>query len=259
MGYKRSLFKEYAMKRSLYAFLMFSLCALGALAKSGSFITYEVDGKVYEGYYSSPSKKVPLVFIVHDWDGLNAYEIKRAEMLNKMGYAAFAVDLFGKDTRPISLEEKKAFTAALYKDRAKMRKLLDAGFRTAKSLGANVSNAVGIGYCFGGAAILEMARSGTDMKAFVSFHGGLATPKDEDYSKNKGFILVFQGSADQSVSLDEFATLAKELEKEGVKHEMTTYSGAPHAFSVFGTDKYHEVADKKSWRRFSEFLKETLY
>ncbi|MDD2383116.1 MAG: dienelactone hydrolase family protein [Sulfurospirillaceae bacterium] len=247
------------MKKSFYALLMVSLFTVGAIAKSSPFVTYEVDGKVYEGYYSSPSKKAPLVFIVHDWDGLNAYEIKRVEMLNKLGYAAFAVDLFGKDTRPVSLEEKKAFTAALYKDRAKMRKLLDAGLRTAKSLGANVNNAVGIGYCFGGAAILEMARSGADMKAFVSFHGGLATPKDEDYSKNKGFILVFHGSADQSVSLDEFATLAKELEKAGVKHEMTTYSGAPHAFTVFDTDRYREDADKKSWRRFSEFLKETLH
>ncbi|MDD3343466.1 MAG: dienelactone hydrolase family protein [Sulfurospirillaceae bacterium] len=247
------------MRRSFFAILMVSFFAVSAMAQSSSFVPYEVDGKVYEGFYSSPSKKAPLVFIVHDWDGLNAYEIKRVEMLNKLGYAAFAVDLFGKDTRPVSLEEKKAFTTALYKDRAKMRKLLDAGFLTAKSLGANVNNAIGIGYCFGGAAILEMARSGADMKAFVSFHGGLATPQGEDYSKNKGFILVFQGSADQSVSLDEFATLAKELEKADVKHEMITYSGAPHAFTVFNTDRYREDADRKSWKRLREFLQETLY
>lgn len=245
------------MKKVLLVLVMMCLMVFGA--NSNHFISYEVNGKVYEGYYSTPSKKAPLVFIVHDWDGLNEYEIKRVEMLNKLGYAAFAVDLFGKDTRPQTTDEKKAFTAALYKDRAKMRQLLDAGFRTAKSLGANVSNAVGIGYCFGGTAILEMARSGADMKAFVSFHGGLATPQGQDYSKNKGLILVFQGSADQSVSLDEFANFAKELEKAGVKHEMITYSGAPHAFSVFGSERYREDADKKSWRRFSEFLKETLH
>jgi len=70
--------------------------------------------------------------------------------------------------------------------------------------------------------------------------------------------LVLHGSADESVSLDELVGLSKELEKTGIKHEMITYSGAPHAFSVFGSDRYREDADKKSWRRLVEFLDETL-
>jgi dienelactone hydrolase len=244
------------MKTFIALFMLF-ICTTLSFAKEG-FVTYVVDGKTYEGYYTTPSDEAPLVFIIHDWDGLNEYEMTRAKMLNALGYGAFAIDLFGQGVKPVPLEEKKALTNALYNDRAKMRKLLDAGYQAAKKEGANVSNAIGIGYCFGGAALLEMARMGTPLKGFAVFHGGLATPAGEDYMKTKGFILVLHGSADESVSLDEFAGLAKELEKTGLKHEMITYSGAPHAFTVFGTDRYREDADKKSWRRLVEFLGEML-
>lgn len=228
------------------------------LLANGKFVTYEVDGKKYEGYYSSPSKNAPLVYMVHDWDGVTDYEVKRAKMLNDMGYATFAVDLFGKDIRPKETADKKRLTGDLYKDRAKMQTLLNAGFETAKKQGANTNNAVGIGYCFGGAAILEMARSGADLKKFIPFHGGLATPKGQDYSKTKGEIVVFHGSADKAVSMQEFADLTVELEKAGIAHEMLTYSGAPHAFTVIGSSRYHKRADESSWSRFSEILDETL-
>lgn len=236
---------------------MVLLLATFGFAKE-SVVSYEVDGKTYEGYYSTPSDNAPLVFIIHDWDGLNAYEMKRAKMLNTLGYGAFAIDLFGKGVKPVTLEEKKALTNALYNDRAKMQKLLSASYEAAKKEGANVKNAIGIGYCFGGAALLEMARMGTPLKGFASFHGGLATPAGEDYKQTKGFVLILHGSADESMSLDEFAALGKELEKTGIKHELISYSGAPHAFSVFGTERYREDADKKSWRRLVEFLNETL-
>jgi len=244
------------MKNILVATLMLFLATVG-FAKEHA-LTYEVDGKVYEGYYSTPSDNAPLVFIIHDWDGLNAYEMKRAKMLNTLGYGAFAIDLFGKDVKPVTLEEKKRFYCL--KGQKDFTPSVDYSVRcsAAKKEGANVTNAIGIGYCFGGAALLEMARMGTPLKGFASFHGGLATPSGEDYKQTKGFVLILHGTADESVSMDEFTTLAKELEKTGVKHEMIAYSGAPHAFSVFGTERYREDADKKSWRRLVEFLDETL-
>jgi dienelactone hydrolase len=128
----------------------------------------------------------------------------------------------------------------------------------AKAHGGNISNAVAMGYCFGGAAVLEFARSGTDLKGFVSFHGGLDTPVNQNYRSAKGTILVLHGTADGSVSMDDFAALAKTLEEAGVVHEMITYSGAPHAFTVFETDRYREDADRKSWNRFTSYLRETL-
>lgn len=221
-------------------------------------VTYKIDGKEYEGYYKSPSKNAPLVYMVHDWDGITDYEIKRVEMLNNLGYSVFAVDLYGKGIRPTAIEDKKSMTKSLYDNRFEMRKRLDVGLEEAKKLGANTQNAVGMGYCFGGSSILEMARSGANLKAFIPFHGNLATPEGQDYKNTKGKIVVFHGSADKVVPFSEFSSLAIELENSGIKHEMITYGGADHAFSVFQGAKYNEDADKKSWKRFTEVLEETL-
>ncbi|BCR04346.1 dienelactone hydrolase [Desulfuromonas versatilis] len=243
--------------KSLITLICLSILSATAHA-AGSTVTYQVDGAPFEGYYLSPAESAPLVVIVHDWDGLNDYEVKRAEMLAGMGYAVFAVDLFGKGVRPTTTEEKKQLTGALYKDRQRMRALLKGGLDAAKAQGGNIENAVAIGYCFGGAAVLELARTGTDLKGFVSFHGGLATPEGQDYSKARGKLLVLHGTADASVSMEDFAALAVQLESQGINHEMITYSGAPHAFTVFGSDRYRQDADEKSWKRFGEFLVETL-
>lgn len=242
------------MKKLFLGILVLSL----SLFASGKYITYEVDGVEYEGYYSSPSKDAPLVYLIHDWDGLTDYEVKRASMLYDLGYATFAVDLFGKGVKPQTVPEKKKLTGALYKDREKMRKLLYAGLQAAKKQDANTKNALGIGYCFGGTALLEFARSGAPLKAFAPFHGGLKTPAGQDYSNIKGEIVVFHGSADKVVKIEEFVGLVNELEQANVKHEMITYSGAPHAFSVFGSKRYKEDADKASWKRFTQVLEETL-
>lgn len=239
---------------TLFFVLIFSSTAMAA----GNFVTYEVNGKPYEGYFVSPSPNAALILLVHDWDGLDDYEVKRANMLADIGYAVFAVDLFGAGVRPTELKDKRQHTGELYKDRDKMRTLLNTALQTAKSKGANVHNAVAMGYCFGGAAVLELARSGADLKGFVTFHGGLSTPAGQDYSKTKGKLLILHGTADTAITMDQFADLANKLEEKGIPHEMITYSGAPHAFTVFGTNRYREDADKKSWKRFTAFLDETL-
>lgn len=237
--------------------LLLTLLSMSVFASNG-FVTYTVDGKKYESYYSSPSKNAPLVYMVHDWDGITDYEIKRVKMLNDLGYAVFAVDLYGKGVRPTQIKDKKKLSGSLYKDRELMRKLLYSGLNEAEKQGANTKNALGMGYCFGGAAILEFARSGAELKSFIPFHGGLKTPKGQDYSKTKGDIIVFHGTADKVVKMVDFATLASELETAKIDHEMITYSGAPHAFTVFGSKKYHQKADESSWERFQEILEEKL-
>ena len=242
------------MIKILYGLIL----SAGLIWANSDFVTYEVNGEKYEGYYISPSKNAPLVYLVHDWDGLTQYEVKRARLLYSLGYATFAVDLFGKGVRPTKKDEKKKLTKALYNDRDKMRMLLNAGLDVAKLQGANINNSVGIGYCFGGAAILEMARSGADLKSFIPFHGGLKTPEGQNYTQTKGSIFVFHGSADKSVSMQDFANLTNELETAGIPHEMSTYSGAPHAFTVFGSKRYHKKADESSWRRFIGVLDATL-
>ena len=245
------------MRYFIYAIFLLTV-ATYASGATGTSVTYQVNGQSYEGYYISPSERAPFVLLIHDWDGLTDYEIKRADMLAKLGYAVFALDLFGAGVRPTEIKDKRQHTGELYKDREKMRALMKGALDTAGNKGADVDNAVAFGYCFGGAAVLELARSGAGLKGFATFHGGLKTPQGQDYSKTRGKILIMHGSADTAIPMDQFADLAQELESAGVAHEMITYGGAQHAFTVFGGGRYQEIADKKSWKRFTEFLADTL-
>jgi dienelactone hydrolase len=239
---------------TLFSILIFSSTAIAA----GEFVSYEVNGEPYEGYFVSPSPNAALILLIHDWDGLTDYEVKRANMLADLGYAVFALDLFGTGVRPTRVTDKRQHTGELYKNREKMRALMKGALDKAKDKGARIDNAVAVGYCFGGAAVLELARSGADLKGFATFHGGLKTPQGQNYTNTRGKILIMHGSADTAITMDQFADLAKELESAGVAHEMITYGGAQHAFTVFGENRYQETADKKSWKRFTAFLEETL-
>ncbi|MDN3398464.1 dienelactone hydrolase family protein [Psychrobacter sp. APC 3426] len=219
-------------------------------------ITYTVDEQPYQGYYAKADKaNAPFILLIHDWDGLTDYERKRADMLAKQGYNVFAADMFGTGVRPTELADKKRLTAALYDDRSKMRRLLQGALNAGQEQGNNVREGVTMGYCFGGSVALELARSGFPQKAFVPFHGGLELPAGQTYDKTKGQILVFHGSADEAVPLEDFTALGKTLEASKVPHEILTYSGAVHAFTDFNNpDRYDARADERSWRRYTDFL-----
>ena len=228
-------------------------------AQAGESVTYSVGGAEFEGY-SAPAKgdSKGLVLIIHDWDGLTGYEEKRAEILAEMGYDAFAVDLFGKGNRPADVDARRAETGKLYSDREKMRSLLLGGLATAREHSSGP--AVVMGYCFGGAAVLEMARSGQaeDIAGYASFHGGLATPEGQSYPASTPPLLIAHGGADTAITMDEVAALSKELEAGGLTYKLEVYSGAPHAFTVFDSAAYREVADMQSWQTFQEFLATNL-
>ncbi|MGB0747893.1 MAG: dienelactone hydrolase family protein [Magnetospiraceae bacterium] len=228
-------------------------------AQAGEAVTYDVNGEPFEGYFApASSDSKGLVVVVHDWDGMTEYEMKRADMLADMGYDVFALDLFGKGNRPMEMETRRAETGKLYKDRERMRALLLGGLDQARAKSAE--NTVVMGYCFGGAAILELARSGkaADIAGYVSFHGGLATPEGQSYPLDTPPLLIAHGGADTAVPMSQVADLSAQLEEAQISYEIEVYSGAPHAFTVFGSDRYWEVADKKSWAAFTAFLETQL-
>ncbi len=246
------------MRFMILGFLLSALLPLGAVA--GQNVSYNVDGVAYEGYRASPvGSSRGLVLVIHDWDGLTDYEVQRAEMLAAMGYDAFAVDLYGKGNRPADRDAKKAETKKLYNDREKMRALILAGLAQARTSN-NGKAAVVMGYCFGGAAVLELARSGkaSDIAGYATFHGGLSTPEGQSYPQSTPPLLIAHGGADTSITMEHVAQLSKELEAVGVTYEIQVYSGAPHAFTVIGSKRYQKVADEQSWSAFSEFLATNL-
>jgi dienelactone hydrolase len=226
---------------------------------AGESVTYSIAGNAFEGYQSKAvGSSKGLVVVIHDWDGLTDYEEKRVNMLSEMGYDAFAVDLYGRGNRPVETGAKKAETGKLYKDRAKMRSLILGGLAEARKL--SNQSAVVMGYCFGGAATLELARSGKaeNVRGFATFHGGLSTPDGQSYAKDTPPLLIAHGAADTAITMQDVASLSGELEAAGVTYTVEVYSGAPHAFTVFGSSRYQERADKLSWMAFTEFLEATL-
>lgn len=230
-----------------------------ATAVAGESVVYSVEGGNYEGYSAkAEGASKGLVLVIHDWDGLTEYEERRADMLAEMGYDVFAVDLYGQGNRPVDTGAKKAETAKLYNDRELMRGLILGGLAEARKL--NDGPAVVMGYCFGGAAVLELARSGQarNVAGYATFHGGLSTPEGQSYPADTPPLLIAHGGADSSITMDDVAALSKELEATGVPYEIQVYSGAPHAFTVFGSDRYREVADTQSWDAFQDFLAANL-
>lgn len=182
------------------------------LSTAGEIVNYQINAESFQGYMASssaPSKG--LVLVIHDWDGLTDYEVKRADMLAELGYDAFAVDLYGKGNRPVETGAKKAETGKLYKNRERMRKLILGGLAEARKNGTQKT--VVMGYCFGGAATLELARSGqaTDVVGYSTFHGGLKTPEGQSYSGVKSPILIAHGGADAAIPMSDVAQLSIEL------------------------------------------------
>ncbi|MEI4234399.1 dienelactone hydrolase family protein [Roseovarius sp. D22-M7] len=232
------------------------LLAVPAMAED---VPYEVDGDAFTGYRASAEEPKGLVLIVHDWDGLTEYERQRADMLAEMGYDAFAVDIFGDDTPTDTVDHRRAAMGALFGDRERMRALLDAGAEAALS-GSEAERMVVMGYCFGGAATLEMARNDVvdAVAGYATFHGGLSTPEGQGYDGDEPPLLIMHGGADTSITLDDVATLGAEMEEAGTTYRIEIYSGAPHAFTVFDGDRYDERADAESWSAFTAFLEQRL-
>ena len=233
-----------------------SLAAFGMSAQAGDLVTYEVDGAEYEGYLAEATRESKgLVIVIHDWDGLDDYEMTRAEMLADEGYDAFAIDLYGKGNRPDTTEAKKEEVGKLYNDRETMRTRILTGLDIARSESGETL-AVVMGYCFGGGATLELARSGEaeDVAGYATFHGSLGKPDDQNYEATSAPILIAHGGADAGIPNSKAVELIDELEAAGVTYELEIYSGAPHAFTVFGSDRYQERADEKSWNSFLNFL-----
>ena len=139
-----------------------------------------------------------------------------------------------------------------------MRRLILGGLQEARK--ASDQKVVVMGYCFGGAAAFELARSGKagDVVGYASFHGGLETPAGQAYPADTPPILIAHGGADTSVSMDDVAALVSELESAGVPYEVQVYSGAPHGFTEFSSDRYQKRADEQSWKAFSDFLATNL-
>ncbi|WP_285114473.1 dienelactone hydrolase family protein [Leifsonia sp. fls2-241-R2A-40a] len=225
-------------------------------------ITYEHEGLPLEGYLArdvQADERRPAVLVLHDWHGVADNVRMRAQMLARRGYVAFAADLYGAGVRPTG-DDAPAEAGKYYRDLGLLRSRVAAAFSWLQQHPAvDPARLAVIGYCFGGTAALEFARTGAPVRAVASFHGGLIAHDPSDASQIAASLLVLTGGDDPVVPDDAVAAFQQEL--RGAPHvdwQVTTYSGAPHAFTIPGTDRYRPVADARSWRALVCFLDEVF-
>ncbi|MBI5043896.1 MAG: dienelactone hydrolase family protein [Nitrospirae bacterium] len=230
-------------------------------------VEYKQGDTVLEGYlaYDDAIKgKRPGILIVHEWMGVNTYVKKRAEQLAKLGYVAFAADIYGKGVRPKTRDEAAAESKKYKTDRQLMRARVNAGLDVLKNHKlADTKRTAAIGYCFGGTTVLELARSGADVAGIVSFHGGLDSLNPNDAKNIKGKVLALHGGDDPFVPAEQVAAFQDEMRKANVDWHMVIYGGAVHSFTNpdSGNDNskgaaYNEKADKRSWEDMKQFFSE---
>lgn len=252
-----SIFRSVQMKKTIAstAITLFWIASQVSAGGHMGTIDYAVGEKNFKAHIAAPEgTSKGTVYIIHDWDGLNDYEKKRAGMIADLGFTAVALDLFGTDAQLNGMDDYRRETGALYQNRAEFRARIDAGVRAAQSAVSDAEKEVLIGYCFGGAAVLEAARAGMDLDGFVSFHGGLSTPEGQDYSQAKGPVLMLHGSADPVSGLDVLASVMGEMRDAGIEHQAEIYGGARHSFTIEGSRDYDPDAEAKSWDAFLRFL-----
>ncbi|MGY6647075.1 MAG: dienelactone hydrolase family protein [Salinarimonas sp.] len=232
-----------------------SLAALIAGSAAAQNVTYEVGGESFEGYFAAAEEPRGLVLIVHDWDGLDDYERRRADMVAELGFDAFAVDVYGEGNRPETTEARIAATRAVLGDADRMQSLMLGALEEARRHSA-ASEVLVMGYCFGGTVTLAMARTGEieDSVGYASFHGNF--PAGPAWPEETPPLLIMHGGIDQNPSMSDLADFVEEAEEAGLTYDVEIYAGADHAFTVFGGARYQERADMRSWATFGRFLDE---
>ncbi len=233
-------------------------------------VEYRQSDTVLQGYlaYNNTLKgKHPAVLVIHEWTGLGPYIRQRTEQLAKLGYVAFAPDIYGKGVRPQNPQAAAAQAKIYRSDRQLMRARAKAGLaELQKHPLTDPERIAAIGYCFGGGTVLELARSGADIAGVVSFHGNLDTPNLDDAKNIKGKVLVLHGADDPLVPVEQVLTFATEMQQAGVDWQLVNYGGAVHAFTnpEAGNDPakgtaYNAQADRRSFTAMQLFFAELFH
>lgn len=255
------------MKNLIFAILTLVLVSPAFAAIKEKKVEYKHGEATLEGflaYDTKGPKKKPAVIIVHNWNSIDDYEISRTREIAKLGYVAFAADIYGKGVRPKTMEESGALSSS-YKNNIPLfrGRLIAAYEEVAKMPNVDPNNIAIMGYCFGGTGALELGRAGADLKGIVSFHGGLKTPDPKDGKNIKGKVLVLHGANDPHVPEAEVLAFQKEMRDAKVDWQLVSYGNAVHSFTEkeAGNDNskgaaYNEAADKRSWEAMKVFFKE---
>lgn len=244
------------------------LCAADPVVRR---LNFEHDGAAYAPALVMPSdaRGLPGVLMVPNWMGVTDAAIAKAAKVAALGYVVYVADLYTASVRPADAQEAGAAAGAVRADRGLMRARTQAAFDHFRSLAGDTGVPEGrygaIGFCFGGGAVLEFARAGAPLRAFVSFHGDLLSPTLEaDSGKIKGSVLVLHGDADPFVPTEHVGQWQTAMRSAaGVDWQFVAYSGAVHSFTdptatMPGRAEFHPVVAARAFAHMHTFFQEKL-
>lgn len=205
----------------------------------------------------------PAVLVVHDWSGRNEFACQKAQMLAKLGYVGFALDMYGLNRTGQTAEEKSALMQPLMADRALLRARILAAYDAVKAMDeVDASHIAVMGFCFGGLCALDLARSGVALAGAISFHGLLKAPQDVSQHPIQAKILALHGYDDPMVRPAEVEAFAQEMNLAQVDWQVHMYGRVQHAFTnPLAHDpeaglRYDPVAEGRAMQSMINFLDE---
>lgn len=238
------------------------------MAVTTQAIDYSHNGVQLEGFFAYDNKRpqpLPAVLISHAWGGRDEFACNKARKLAELGYAAFALDMYGKGIIGSGPEENARLMNPFMNDRRLLQNRITTALETVRKLPeVDPKRIAAMGFCFGGLCVLDLARTGADLRGVVSFHGLFVPPGNTQGNKIKAKVLVLHGHDDPMTPPDQAANLAKELTEAEADWQIHIYGNTLHAFTnpmandrSFGT-VYDETADRRSWESLRNFLAEVL-
>lgn len=256
-------------RATLFVSLVIGLTSAAQAAVQTKTIEYQDGGTKCIGFLAwddAVEGKRPGVLVVHEWWGLNDYARNRAKELAKLGYIAFAADMYGEGK---TVDHPKDAGEMAGKVRANVdawRKRAQASLNVLTSQPqCDAAKLAAIGYCFGGSTALQLAYTGADLDAVATFHAALPTPTEAESKAIKARVLVCHGAEDKFIPEEAIKAFKGSLDKAGTKYEFVAYPGAVHSFTVPDAGKhnnpgmqYQAAADKDSWDRMTKLFAETL-
>ncbi|MDH4581806.1 dienelactone hydrolase family protein [Pseudomonas sp. BN415] len=258
------------MNRLLLPLLLFAFAGPTWAAMVTQVVPYEIDGKAFEGtlvYDDAVKTPRPGLLMVPNWLGVTRAAAEQAKEIAGQRYVIFIADMYGKDVRPTNPDEARAAATAVRGDRPLMRKRAQAGVETLKAQAGQVSldlaSLGAIGFCFGGGSVLELARSGAQLKGFVSFHGNLDTPNPADARNIRAPVLVLHGADDPAVPKTQVEAFTAEMTAAKADWQLVSYGGAVHSFtergaSVPGRNEYNPKVAARAYQAMNDLFDEVF-
>ncbi len=207
----------------------------------------------------------PGVLVSHAWGGRGEFEDRKAERLAELGYVGFALDMYGKGVRGNSPEENEALMTPIVSNRPLLQERMALALDQLRNLPhVDADKTAAIGFCFGGLCVLDLARTGADLRGIVSFHGLLHPPGNTEGNRMAAKVLALHGWKDPLATPENVMTFTEEMAAMEADWQLNAYGNAVHAFTnpaaadADGGMLFDPVVERRAWDSMWMFLNEVF-